>query len=143
MSFCITERKYLYIRHSDKNMQNTLYYPGELTLSSETYITPCDPCSLFDRPSDCSLMFPWSCCLLQEDAEALRRDAGQTRSGAHLVRAHHRERRRRASVRPRRGTETTLWDSWTHIYIKLKRLIRERHQTLYSPCDLMTSKIRQ
>lgn len=49
------------------------------------------------------------CCrrrLLQEDAEALRRDAGQTRSGAHLVRAHHREGHHRASVRPRRGTET-------------------------------------
>lgn len=50
----------------------------------------------------------WPCCVLQENAEALRRDAGETRSGAHLVRAHRRERRHRASVRPRRGTETTL-----------------------------------
>lgn len=43
-------------------------------------------------------------CVLQEDAEALRRDAGKTRSGAHLFRSHHRERRYRASVRPCRGT---------------------------------------
>ncbi|XP_041818399.1 rho GTPase-activating protein 44-like isoform X2 [Chelmon rostratus] len=35
---------------------------------------------------------------VREDAEALRRDAGQTRSGAHLVRAHHREGHHRASV---------------------------------------------
>lgn len=52
----------------------------------------------------------WSCCRLQEDAEALRRHAGQTRSGAHPVRAHHRERRHRAAVRPRRGTKATLWE---------------------------------
>ncbi|KAL3051838.1 hypothetical protein OYC64_001962 [Pagothenia borchgrevinki] len=39
----------------------------------------------------------------REDAEALRRDAGETGSRAHLVRAHHREGRRGASVRPSRG----------------------------------------
>lgn len=51
----------------------------------------------------------WSRSLPQEDAEALRRHTGQTRPGAHLVRAHHREGRRRASLRPRGGTEITLW----------------------------------
>lgn len=77
--------------------------------TSETYISHCDACSLFDHPQ-LFMDVSWSCCLLQEDAEALRRHAGQTRSGAHFVRAHHRERRHRASLRPCRGTETTLCD---------------------------------
>lgn len=48
--------------------------------------------------------------LLQKDAEALRRHAGKARSGAHLVRAHHREGRDRTLVRARRGTETMPCD---------------------------------
>lgn len=45
---------------------------------------------------------------LQEDAEALWRDARQAGPGAHPVRVHHRERRRWAAVRPRRGKHTRL-----------------------------------
>lgn len=53
---------------------------------------------------------PLWCFLLQKDAEALRRHAGKARSGAHLVRAHHREGRDRTLVRARRGTETMPCD---------------------------------
>lgn len=45
---------------------------------------------------------------LQEDAEALWRDARQAGPGAHPVRVHHRERRHWAAVRPRRGKHTRL-----------------------------------
>lgn len=62
-------------------------------------------CSLIPTDVLCSR---W---LLQEDAEALWRDTGQTGSGADFVRARRREGRDRASVWPCRGTEMTLGGS--------------------------------
>lgn len=76
--------------------------------------------------SVCSLRILSAVFLLQEDAEAVRRDAGETGSGAHPVRAHHRERRGGAAVRPRRGTKPLCSHFWW--YLTESKAARKKHR---------------